>query len=103
MLVVGNDDRGISPVRAVLHRGDQVSHMLLPVLFGRVARVLVVGPDRLIEAHRRQGVGADGLDEIGLVLQVGGLAGRAVGIVGVVVEGLVVELEQGIRVAGEGV
>ena len=100
VLVVGDDDGGVVPVRAVLDRADQIGDVLLAVEQGGVAGVLVVGAERLDERHggqlcrRRRPCRSPSSS-----LQVLGPAGRAVGVVGVERERLVVELEQRIGVA----
>src|SRR3984893_10128471 len=76
VLVVGEDDRRRLPGLARHDALDQRGRVRLTVEEVCIARVLVVGADRLVGAHRRKGVGADGLDEIRLVLEVGSLAGR---------------------------
>src|SRR5207237_8804237 len=75
----------------------------LPFGLALVPRMLVLRADRLVEAHRRQLAAlagrADELLEDSLVLQVR-TPRRARAVIGEVVEGLVMELEQRIRIAG---
>ena len=65
--------------------------------------MLVVGPQRLHERDGAQRAGLRGRDELGLVAQVLGLRGGAVGEVGEAGERLVMELEQRIGMPGQGV
>src|SRR5262249_33187513 len=115
VLVVGDDDGGVGPGVAVLDGVDDVGDVLLALQQVGVTGVLVIGADRLDEADRGQtAVGQVG-EERRLVLQVGVGVEQAVGlgvrravgvergVVGVVGEGLVVELvaaPEGVRLGG---
>src|SRR5207249_1861739 len=100
VLVVGDDYGAIRPVGAVLHSVYEVGHVLLALQVAGVAWVLVVCADGFDERHRGQVVAGERAHEVLFVLQVGRSAGRAVGVVGIVGERLVVELEEWIRVPG---
>src|SRR5438552_2536709 len=63
------------------------------------AGVLVVLAERVDERYRGEAVVAEGAQEVLLVFQVGGPAGSAIGVVGVVSERLVVELKEWVGVA----
>jgi hypothetical protein len=101
ILVVGDDDRDVGPVGAVLDRANQVRDVLLSLDERGVAGVLVVRPERLDEGDRRQRPVAEGSGELLLILQVGRLRRRAVRVVGEVGERLVVVLEERVRFPGE--
>ena len=98
-LVVGHDHQGVAGLRSGRDRLEQVDQVVAAVGLAGVAGVLVLRAVRLDEADRRQGAGLGGGEEVGLVLQVGA-AGLAGGVVGEVVERLVVVLEQRAGVAG---
>src|SRR5262249_53138395 len=55
VLVVGDDDRGVLPVGAVLDGADEVDGVLLALADVGVAGVLVVGAEGLDEGDRREG------------------------------------------------
>jgi hypothetical protein len=101
VLIVGDDDRRVRPDFARAHGVDQRLHMALAGQQVGVARVLVVQADGLHERHRGEGTGAQGGEEVLLVLQVRSLCRRAVGVVREVDERLVVELEQRIGMPRE--
>jgi hypothetical protein len=77
----------------------------MPVAFDEVgvARMLVVGADRLVERDRRQVAAVDRGDQVLLVLEMLRLGLAAVGELLEVGERLVVELERWIGLAGQGV
>ena len=103
VLVIGDDDRRVLPVGAVLHCPDELGHVLLPAHKAGVAGVLVVRAQRFHEGDRRQRPVAEGPKEVRLIFQMFGPGRLAIGKVRKVVEGLVVILEQRVRLAGDGV
>src|ERR1700736_6738837 len=69
IFVVGDNDYEIFPNFALLHRSNEVSHVLLPRYYVCVSWMLIVFTDRLDERHRRQIAGSDVREEILLILQ----------------------------------
>src|SRR5262249_46887044 len=101
VLVVGDDDRAVLPVRAVLHRANEALDVLLAAQQARVAGVLVILAKRRDERHRRERVVLQRGEEFGLVAQVDFLRLGAVGVIGEEGERLVVILEEGIGVTSQ--
>ena len=62
-----------------------------------VRRMLGQNADRLVERDMRQGAGIDVAKEVLAILEMLGAPRRPVGVVGIVGEGLMVELEERIR------
>src|SRR6266545_529175 len=103
ILVIGDDDRGIGPGRALLHRLHQIGHVLLAARQVGIAGVFVVGAGRLDKRNGRQGVVVCRAQKVLFVVQVRGLAGRSIAVFGDVGEWLVIELEQRIGVPGRSI
>ncbi|MNQ56983.1 hypothetical protein D3C85_711230 [compost metagenome] len=96
VLIVGDDDQHVFPLRTFLQLGDDAGDVRVAVGHAGVARVLVQIALRLVEGHGRQLAGARVGQELAVeVAQVGGaVGGRLHGVhVGKVIERLVVELE----------
>src|SRR6266545_5877563 len=80
ILVVGDNDRGIGPGRALLDGLDQIGHVLLAARQVGIAGVFVVGAGRLDKRDRRQGVVVRRPQKLLFVVQVRGLAWRSIAI-----------------------
>src|SRR4029079_6821431 len=97
-LVVGDDDHRVLRARGGHHGVDELDEVVGPRVLARVARVLVLRPDRLDEADRLELAGLRGAlrarQELRLVTQVLRAHRRARGERGEVVERLVVVLEE---------
>src|SRR5262249_33242818 len=103
VLVIGDEDGGAGPERALLDRLQNRRHLVVATADVGVARVLVLRADRLPEDDRRQIAGRDAGEQLLFVLQVL-LAGLgAIAKLLEIGEGLVVELEEIVRLAGDGV
>ena len=74
ILVVGDDERGVRPVRTTLHCFHQIGDVLLSAQQIGVPWMLVVFADGLDERNGRELAGLYVLDEILLVFQVRGFA-----------------------------
>src|SRR5450432_1071653 len=69
VFVVGNNDCAIFPRFSLLHGGDKVRHMLLPLEQGSVAWMFIVRPKRLDEANGGQSTVRRVGKELSFVLQ----------------------------------
>ena len=72
VLVIGDHDESLSPVRASTYRLDDVGNVLLTLQQVGIAGMLVVRAQRLYEAHRRKIMIFQIEEEIIFILQVSG-------------------------------
>src|SRR6266545_2639913 len=101
--VVRDDDHAVLPNGTVLHRLDQICHVLLTSQQVRITHVFVVSTDWLDEGHGRQVACPQRSKELLNVLQVLSSGGRPFRVRGEVVERLMMKLKERIGVARNGV
>ena len=103
VLVIGDEDDRIRPVRAVFHGADDIGDMLLTFREGSITRVFVIFAKRFDIGDGREIVSRQGREEIFLVLEVRRFGGRTISIIGIEGEGLVMILKERIGVASESI
>ncbi len=64
VLVIGDDDQHVRPLRALFQMRDDIGDVLIAVQHVGIAGMLVEIALRLVERHLRQRAGVDRLDEL---------------------------------------
>src|SRR5579871_2111697 len=95
-------DNDIVPDEAVAYLINDCRGMIVAARYIRIARMLIVQADGLVEADGGKGPVPDRPYHIALILQVFASTGRAIRVVGEIREGLMMKYESGIRMTSGG-
>src|ERR1700722_13384724 len=103
VLGVGDDDDGIVPDEAFLDLIDDRRRVIVAADKVGIARMLVIGTNRLIETYRRKRAIPDRADHVPLVLEMLGASRRPLGVIREIVKRLMMIDEGGVRMTGGGI